>query len=143
MGTNCHIFNNILRWLSRRCKSKTLKKLSPKKRIQFLPKLVAIHLQLARLSPSLHLNRRNTTSNKHHNLSVKHWRHFQIKNEYLACLIRDVNVIVIQETHTSSDVNLYQRGEMPSYRFIGAIHSISLAYCHVTYRDHTNHVHVH
>jgi hypothetical protein len=35
---------------------------------------------------------------------------------------KDVNVIAIQETHTSSDVNLHQCGEMPGYRLIGAIH---------------------
>jgi hypothetical protein len=36
-----------------------------------------------------------------------------------------VVVIAVQETHTSSDVNLHQRGETPRYRLIGAVYMAS------------------
>jgi hypothetical protein len=68
------------------------------------------------------------------------------KSEYLARFTRDedvIDVIAIQETHKTFNVDLYQRGEM-----IGAIHSskhgikISLLDCQITYQDHMSHVHV-
>jgi hypothetical protein len=76
------------------------------------------------------------------------------KGEYLARLMRDndIDIIALQETHSTSDTNLISRDEIPGYKLIGAIHSnvhgiatyarVSLNNCYITYSDCTNNIHV-
>jgi exonuclease III len=76
------------------------------------------------------------------------------KSEYLARLVRDseIDKIVLQETHSTLDTNLINRGEIPGYKLIGAIHSnvhgivtyarVSFNNCFITYSDCTNNIHV-
>jgi exonuclease III len=73
------------------------------------------------------------------------------KSEYLARLMRDneINIIALQETHSTSDTNLMNRGDIPGYKLIGVIHSnghgmatyarVSLNNC---YSDCSNNIHV-
>jgi exonuclease III len=76
------------------------------------------------------------------------------QSEYLARLMRDneIDIIALQETHSTSDTNLINRGEIPGYKLIGEIHSnvhgiatyvrVSLHNCFITYSDCTNKIHV-
>jgi exonuclease III len=76
------------------------------------------------------------------------------KSEYLARIMRnnEIYIIVLQGTHLTSDTNLINRGEIPGYKLIGAIHNnvhgistyarVSLNNCFITYSDCTNNIHV-
>jgi exonuclease III len=76
------------------------------------------------------------------------------KSKYLARLLRDseIHISALQETHSTSNTNLINRGEIPGYKLIGAIHSnvhgiatyarVSLNNCLITYSDCTNNIHV-
>jgi hypothetical protein len=64
----------------------------------------------------------------------------------------EIDIIAAQETHSTSDTNFINRGEIPGYKLIGAIHSdfhgiaafarVSLNNCFITYSDCTNNIHV-
>jgi exonuclease III len=64
----------------------------------------------------------------------------------------EIDIIALQETHSTSDTNLINRGEIPGYKLIGAIHSnvhgiatyarVSLNNCFITYSDCTNNINV-
>jgi hypothetical protein len=47
------------------------------------------------------------------------------KSDYLSHLMREhkIDIVAIQETHTTSDFNLRNRGKLPGFKLIGAIHS--------------------
>jgi exonuclease III len=47
------------------------------------------------------------------------------KSDYLSRLMREheFEIVAIQETHTTSDLNLLNRGKLSGFKLIGAIHS--------------------
>jgi exonuclease III len=74
------------------------------------------------------------------------------KSEYLARLMRDkeIDIIALQKTHSTSDTSLINRSEIPYYKLIGAIHRnvhgiatyarVSLNNCFITHSDCTNNI---
>jgi exonuclease III len=46
-------------------------------------------------------------------------------SDFLSRVMRDheIDIFAIQETHTTSDLNLLNRGKLPGFKLIGAIHS--------------------
>jgi hypothetical protein len=45
------------------------------------------------------------------------------KSNYLSCLMREQEIIVIHETHTISDLHLLNIGKLLGFKLIGTIHS--------------------
>jgi exonuclease III len=63
----------------------------------------------------------------------------------------EIDIIAIQETHTTSDLNLLNRGKLSGFKLIGAIHSNAhgiatyvrdtLAECFLTHAECSNNIH--
>jgi hypothetical protein len=47
------------------------------------------------------------------------------KSDYLSRLLREheIDIVAIQETYTTSHLHLLNRGKLPGFKLIGAIHS--------------------
>jgi exonuclease III len=75
-------------------------------------------------------------------------------SDYLSRLMieYEIDIVAIQETHTNSDLNLLNRGKLPGFKLIGAIHSNvhgiatyvrdTLADCFLTHKEFSNNIHV-
>jgi exonuclease III len=75
-------------------------------------------------------------------------------SDYLSRLMieYEIDIVAIQETHTNSDLNLLNRGKLPGFKLIGAIHSYvhgiatyvrdTLADCFLTHKEFSNNIHV-
>jgi exonuclease III len=76
------------------------------------------------------------------------------KSDYLSRLMREheIDIVAIQETHTTSDLNLLNRGKLLGFKLIGAIHSNvhgiatyvrdNLVDCFLTHSECSNNIHV-